>query len=132
MNFSCRRKSLSQSIPFDWKDKALRGAERVRNIFQEENVEVVLAADETFLKFHERSDTYIVPKGTKRIGSSGKYDEKTCCTLMVTMDMLSSKLVVPMMIFIGVFGKRNQKKYLPPEKNLVLFTPSHWQTSKQP
>ena len=89
MNFSCRRKSLSQSIPLYWKDKALCGAERVRNRFQEENVEVVLAEDETFLKFHERSDTYIVPKGTKRIGSSGKFDEKGC-TLMVTMDMLSS------------------------------------------
>ena len=83
MNFSCRRKSLSQSIPFDWKDKALRGAERVRNRSQEENVEVFLSADETFLRFHERSDTYIVPKGTKRISISRKYDEKIGCNLMV-------------------------------------------------
>ena len=129
MNFSCRRKSLSQSIPIDWKYKSLHGAERDRNRFQDENVEVVISEDD-FLKFHERSDTYIVPKVTKRIGSSGKYDEKTGCTLMVTVDMLSSKLVEPMMIFIGSFGERNQRKYLPPNKNLVLFTPSYVQTSK--
>ena len=41
--------------PNNWKDLAIAGAARVRKTFEEENISVVIAADETFLRFHESS-----------------------------------------------------------------------------
>ena len=38
--------TISQKIPTNWRELAERGARRVRTTFKEENVDVVLAADE--------------------------------------------------------------------------------------
>ena len=76
----------------------------MKDRYVEEDVDIVLSADETFLKFHERSGTLLVPSGSKRVGSSATYDDKDGCTLMVTMDMISSQLLNPLIIFSGELG----------------------------
>jgi hypothetical protein len=75
-------------------------------LFLKEGADVILAANETFLKFHERDIRFLVPRGVKRVGSASKMDEKDGCTLMVTMDMATSQLTHPFIIFKGVFGAR--------------------------
>ena len=46
--------------------------------------------DETFISFQESNSRIIVPSGEKRFGSAKQFNEKGGCTLMVTMDFLSS------------------------------------------
>ena len=123
------KSSIAQKVPDNWKELALVGAERVRTLFLKEKVEVVLAADETFLKFHEKDDNLLVPRGVKRVGTASKIDEKDGCTLMVTMDMASSQLTTPFIIFRGTFGARLMKEWSGYKTSTVLFTENHWQTS---
>ena len=94
-----------------------------------EEVEVVLAADETFLKFHEKDENLVVPRGVKRVGVASKIDMKDGCTLMVTMGMASSQLISPFLIFKGTFGARLMKEWCEHPTSTVLFTKNHWQTS---
>jgi hypothetical protein len=78
--------------------------------FREKNVGAVMAADETFICFHEHNSRILFPLGEKRVGTAAKFDEKEGCTLMVTMDMLSSSLLCPFIIFTGKFGKQLMKQ----------------------
>ena len=121
---------MSQSIPCDWKELAIAGALRVRNRFREEDVEVVIAADETFLRFHEASSTVVAPKSVKRVGTAIKSNEKEGCTLMVSMEMITSQLLPPFVIFKGQFGKILMKNWQKYSKSTVLFTSKHWMTSE--
>ena len=58
--------------------------------FREKNVGAVMAADETFIRFHERNSRILVPSGEKLVGSTAKFIEKEGCTLMVTMKLLNN------------------------------------------
>jgi hypothetical protein len=77
--------------------------------FREKNVGAVMAADETCIRFHERNSRILVLSGEKRVGTAAKFNEKEGCTLMVTMDMLSSSVSRPFIIFTGKFGKQLMK-----------------------
>ena len=109
--FCARKSTLSQSIPKNLKDLAIEGAMRIRKKFAEENVSVVISADETFLRFHEASSKVLAPEGTKRVGTALKYKEKEGCTVMVSMEMISSQLLPPFVIFKGKFGKTLMNKW---------------------
>jgi hypothetical protein len=65
-----------------------------------------MAADEMFIRFHEHNSRILVPSGEKHVGTAAKFNEKEGCTLMVTMDMLSSSLLHQFIIFTGKFGKQ--------------------------
>ena len=106
-----------------------KGAARVRERFMEEDIDVVLAADETFIRFHESFDTVLAPIGEKRIGSTARIDNKMGCTVLPTMDMSASCLLPPMIIFTGVFGGHLMKRWRNYSNSLVLFTEKHWMTS---
>ena len=126
--FCVRKSTVSQSIPNNWKDLAMKGAERVRNKFKNEDVSVVISADETFLRFHESSSQLLAPKGAKRVGTAIKCNEKEGCTLMVSMEMMSSHVLPPFVIFKGEFGKTLMKKWQKYSNSTVLFTSNHWMT----
>ena len=89
-----------------------------------------MAADETFIRFHERNSRILVPSGEKRVGSAAKFNEKEGCTLMVTMDLLSSSLLRPFIIFTGKFGKNLMKQWQGYKDSIVLFTSNHWMTAE--
>ena len=130
INFTDRKATISQQIPIDWKDQARDGAARVLKTFREKNVGAVMAADETFIRFHERNSRILVPSGEKRVGSAAKFNEKEGCTLMVTMDLLSSSLLRPFIIFTGKFGKTLMKQWQSYKDSIVLFTSNHWMTAE--
>ena len=128
--FCVRKSTVSQSIPRNWRELAIAGALRIRSRFKEEDVQVVIAADETFLRFHEASSTVVAPKGSKRVGTAIKSNEKEGCTVMVSMEMISSQLLPPLIIFKGQFGKTLMKKWQNYSKSSVLFTSNHWMTGE--
>lgn len=128
ISFTTRKSSIAQKVPDNWKELALVGAEPVRILFLNEKVEVVLAADEIFLKFHKRDENLVVPRGVKRVGVASKIDVKDGFTLMVTMDMASSQLTSPFIIFKGRFDARLMKEWSENPTWTVLFTKTHWQT----
>ena len=128
--FVSRVKTISQKVPNDWYQLTLQGAERVRKTFRDADVDVVLAADEMFLRFNETGKSILAPKGVKRVGTTAKVDSKSGCTVLPTMDMLSSTLLPPMIIFKGVFGAQLMEKWSTYSKSMVLFTKKHWMTSE--
>lgn len=83
-------------------------------------MQVVIAADETFLRFHEASSTVVAPKGAKRVGTAMKSNEKEGCTLMVSMEMISSSTVR------DIEGTIWENTY----EGSVLFTSNHWMTAE--
>ena len=85
--------------------------------------------DETFLRFHEKDENLVDPRGVKRVGVASKINVKDGCTLMVTMDMASSQLTSPFIIFKGRFGARLMKEWSENPTCTALFTKNHWQTS---
>jgi DDE superfamily endonuclease len=107
-----------------------RGAQRVRKTFFEAKVNVVINCDETFIRFHEVSTKVLAKKGSKRVGVARKLDEKDGCTLMVSMEMKTSQLLPPFVIFKGGFCKTLMKKWKDYEHGTVLFTENHWQTEE--
>ena len=129
-NFCVRKSTVSQSIPHNWRELVLKAALRTRNKFKDEDVQVVIASDETFLRFHESSSTVVAPKGAKRVGAAMKCNEKEGCTLMVSMEMISSQLLPPFVIFKGQFGKTLMKRWQNYSRSSVLFTSNHWMTAE--
>ena len=111
IGYSVRKSIVSQKIPDDWRRLSELGAKRVCKAFLEADVDVVLAADETFVIFHESRGLVIGPKGKKRIGVAAQVDDKAGCTVLPIMDISVSRLLVPMVIFTGVFGATLIKKW---------------------
>ena len=121
--------SVSPTNPPNWKHSSIDGACRVRKLFKEEDVDVVLSADETFLRFHECTNKVLAPIGVKRVGVVLSVNEKNGCSVMITLDMHLNKALPPFIIFTGVFGALLIKEYKEMTKATVLFTDKHWMTS---
>ena len=122
IGYSVRKSTVSQKIPDDWRRLSELGSKRIREAFSRANVDVVLAADETFIRFHEDRGFVIGPTGEKRIGAAAQIDDKAGCTVLPTMDMTASRLLAPMVIFTGVFGATLMKKWQSYSDSLVMFT----------
>ncbi len=103
-NWSSRKITISQSVPVDWRSKALENTARIRQKFKDENVDVVVNADETFLLFHPFGDKVIAPIGKKRVGTAAQVDnEKFGATVMIACEYKTSSILPPMIIFSGVY-----------------------------
>ena len=89
--FTNRCYSVSQKNPPNWKELSIAGACRVRKLFKEEDVDVVLSADETFLQFHECTNKVLAPIGIKLVGVALSVIEKNGYSMMITLDMLLNK-----------------------------------------
>jgi hypothetical protein len=68
IGFTDRKNTISQKIPGNWKDLTIIAAARTRATFSHEKVEVVLADDETFIRFNESGDRTVAPIGSTRVG----------------------------------------------------------------
>ena len=122
-NFTSRTLTVSQKVPMDWKNLSIAGAERARETFLKNKINVLLvAADETFLRFHEAPNKVVAPKGSKRVGLSIKCDDKTGCTVMITMEAISSQLLPPFIIFKGICGAVLMKQWQSYEDATVVLT----------
>ena len=84
-------------------------------------VSVVLSADETFIRFNESCNHCIAPKGIKRVEFSAKENDKAGVALLPTLDMTSSRLLPPLIIFKAKFAVRLMKQWASYTKNYSLY-----------
>ena len=111
--------------PPNWKQLSIDGACLMRKLFKEEDVDVVLLADETFLRFHECNKKVLVPIGLKRVGVALSLHETNDWSIMITLDIFASIVLSPFIIFTVVFGVYLMKEYKDMTKATVLFTDTH-------
>ncbi|KAF4150733.1 hypothetical protein GN958_ATG00082 [Phytophthora infestans] len=95
-NWSIRKESVSQKVPTDWVLIALVASQKIRTKL--DGCTVLINADEVFIKFFPRDTEFVVPTGTKRVGSNVASDAKKGCTVMVSAEMYSSKVLPPFIV----------------------------------
>ena len=65
IGFSTRKNSVGQSVPDTWYVDAVKAARKIRDEFKAEGVDIVVNADQTFVRFHPESEYVIAPKGAR-------------------------------------------------------------------
>jgi hypothetical protein len=129
-NFSVRKMAISQSVPVDWHQKAEDNTSRIREKFKAEKVDVVVNADESFLLFHPFGECLVAPTGVKHVGTAVQVDnEKWGATVMIACKYKTSCILLPMIIFTGVYGAKLMTHWAAFERAKVIFNESHWMTS---
>ena len=88
-------------MPEDWRPKAVENVKDLRKLFQDAEVEVMLNADQTIVKFYIEEECIIAPTGTKRVGGRIKADAKAGFTLMVIVNLATSEVEAPFIVFTG-------------------------------
>ena len=68
MGFSFCQNSVGQTVPPTWREGSKECTERINKRFRDENVDVVVNADQTFCRFHLEEEYVAAPKGIKRVG----------------------------------------------------------------
>ena len=67
----------------------------------------------------------LVSKGTKRVGSVLKFNEKQGCTVMVTLDMIGNHVLLPLSVYTCNFDKTYIIKCRSVTKGTDLSTKTH-------
>ena len=70
IGFTSRKETVSQSIPNNWKDLSITFSKSTREFFIEKGVDVIVCADQTFIKYLLADDNLLVPTGVKRVGTT--------------------------------------------------------------
>ena len=99
MNFSIRKNTISQKIPVDWRELAKADSVKIGNRFIEEDVEIVVNLDQTFVQFNPKAQYVIAPQGAQIIGRKIKMNEKAGFTVMVGVELNSSTMIDPFILF---------------------------------
>ena len=74
---------MLQRIPSNWKGMAIAYTLHNRQRFNDEDVDVVIDSDKTFLCLHKALLPIVVPKGENLVGSAVKNNYKEGCALMI-------------------------------------------------
>jgi hypothetical protein len=61
--WTLRKKTVSQKIPANWVEIAQTDSMRISDVMQRAGVDVLINADETFVKFYPADDRVIAPEG---------------------------------------------------------------------
>ena len=131
-SWSERKKSISQTVPKNWYTLAVNEAMKIRDFILEIQPDVCINADEVFFNFYPEDDKILARTNSKRIGSNkNPSNDKAGCTVMMGMEMFSSSMVPPFLIFNGeplsnpraILAKMwlNYTGY-----STVRFQPNHW------
>ena len=101
---------MSQKVPEDWDVIAQTEAERICETFRAAGIDVLINADEMFLKVYPDNEHVIAPEGAKRVGSTIQTDEKKGLTAILEMDFFPSTLLPPFVISDGAKNGRLSKQ----------------------
>ena len=107
IDFRTRKNSIGQVVPDSWRSDA----EAASKIIQEKlkDCEIIVNADQTFIKLHMENDYVLAPAGTKRVGGKvNPNDKKAGFTFMVTIEMFSNLICPPFLVFNGT--KKSEAK----------------------
>jgi hypothetical protein len=109
--FSIRKKTASQTVPANWRALAETAATDIRQAAVDFGATHVVNADQTLMRFFPKAAMVAAPTGVKRVGSIVKTAPKDGCTLMVTAEFGTGKLLKPFLVMDGVTGATLDKKY---------------------
>ena len=107
INFVSRRNSIGQVVPDNWRELAEQSAEKIRHDLR--NCDVIVNADQTFVKLYMDDDVVLAPAGTKRVGGKvNPMDKKSGFTVMMMVEMFSNSICDPFIVFTGT--KKTESK----------------------
>ena len=100
INFSSRKNSISQVVPDTWRADAETASAEIRDAFKD--CDVIVNADQTFVKMYLEDEKVLAPVGTKRVGGKvNAADKKAGFTVMIAAEMTSNKVCDPFITFAG-------------------------------
>ena len=138
-NFSVRKESIGQVVPDNWEALSKENAKSIRDKCKEFKADVVLNADQTFVRFYSEEGHVICPTGSKRVGGKVKADVKAGFTLMLCANMDTSSLLPPYIVYTGTkienakrplltnaYKYKDWTKTAEHRKGYVDFQEKHW------
>ena len=120
IGFSGRKETVSQTVPDNWKEMSLAFSRSMKEYFRRMNVDVIVCADQTFLKFLLAEENMLVPTGVRRVGTTiESNDKRKGVSLMLAAyirkgddnDALTSGILPPFIVFNGKTGATLDKRY---------------------
>ena len=114
IGFSSRKETVSQKIPNDWKEQSVAFSQNILKYFRDNNIDVVVCADQTFVRYLLAKEELLVPTGTRRVGTTVQSaDERKGVTLMLSafvrrnndVDKITTGLLPPFIVYNGKTGR---------------------------
>ena len=137
--WSLRANSIGQTVPENWRSMAEENTKKICTRFKEENIQVTINADQTFVNFFMEEKVVVAPTGTKRIGGKIKADVKKGFTLMVGCCLETGQMEPPFAVFDGTklctakfkertlaWKHRNWRHSVPGRAGFMAFQKKHW------
>ena len=112
INFTTRSNSIGQVVPDNWRELAEESTRTIREKML--GCDVIVNADQTFLRLYMENDTVLAPVGTKRVGGKVHADKKAGITAMLAVEMFSNKILPAFLVFNGT--KKKDAKF--PQRTL--------------
>ena len=140
MGFSSRKETVSQKVPENWLNLSKAFSESALKRFRDVSVDVVVCADQTFIKFRLADENLLVPTGLRRVGTTTvENDKRKGVSLMLCSfvskdlgrDNFSTGILPPFLVFNGKTGATLDKRYSdwrqrPGHSGSMNFQPRHW------
>ena len=120
IGFTGRKKTVSQKIRNNWVELGKEFSKLTRDFFLKAAVDVIVCADQTFVKFLLADEKLLVPTGIRRIGTSVQSDDKRKgITLMLSAyidegeasEPIKCGLLPPFMVFNGKTNATLDRRY---------------------
>lgn len=116
-----------QKVPNNWHAIAMDSAYDIRKGMIDNDVDVIVAGDQTFIRFLMEGTEVIAPTGAQRVGSLVGGNDKAGGTLMVTAELNGSRLVLPFIVLDGKADGRLAKEYAKCAGSAtIVFQKKHW------
>ena len=90
-------------------------------LFQDEKVEVLMNANQTFVYFYPEEYVVVAPKSTKRVSGRFKPDGKAGFIAMVTVNLGTSQMDAPFVVYNGTKLKDAKNP-----KSTLAYRYRHW------
>ena len=87
-----RKSTVSQKVPDNWLEIGGLESVRICETFRLAEIDVLINADETFLRFYPEEEHVIAPEGSKRVGSTNETNDKKGLTAMLGVELSNTTM----------------------------------------
>ena len=131
--FSNRSTTVSAVLLDDFVEQAKQLRKEFLQWYEENEVDRLVAADETFMQFYYPSDSVIAKKGATRVDTGVKmHNEKQGATIMVSAELFQGRLLEPFVVLDGAWGGNlmRSEKFSKRIGSTVVFNVNHWMSGQ--
>ena len=122
-----RKSTVSQKVPDNWLEIGGLESVRICETFRLAEIDVLINADETFLRFYPEEEHVIAPEGSKRVGSTNETNDKKGLTAMLGVELFSSTVLPAFTVLDGATEGRLSKHWASyTGTTKVCFQKNHW------